>query len=268
MDGTRPPTIVRLWWLTALRGLVALALGLAVAQGPGAGHVASEEKPVMWVERLLRTVDRVQQRHSALGSRSVSSRRSATTRAASTPRCWPTHRRGAAQHHRARRTWHDLARDHGFGRVTGRVAGGEHAARGRDVQASDGSDRALDPARARRCDRRGRVDRAAGGRRAHRHSPGDTRERVVRGVRHGPRPAVVDAAHRPDPDLRRGDQCGPGPQAVAAQSPAAASHRAGQGGRHGLAEAEQLRPEQRVEVTFLPEQEEGDEPQAPDGRHG
>ena len=31
MDGTRLPTIARYWWLTALRGLVALTLGVAVA---------------------------------------------------------------------------------------------------------------------------------------------------------------------------------------------------------------------------------------------
>ena len=31
MDGTRLPTIARSWWLTALRGLVALTLALAIA---------------------------------------------------------------------------------------------------------------------------------------------------------------------------------------------------------------------------------------------
>jgi YihY family inner membrane protein len=35
-----------------------------------------------------------------------------------------------------------------------------------------------------------------------------------------------------------------------------------------LAETEQLRPEQHVEVTFLPERDDGDDLQAPDGHHG
>ena len=35
-----------------------------------------------------------------------------------------------------------------------------------------------------------------------------------------------------------------------------------------LAQTAQLRPEQRVEVTFLPERDDGDDPQAPDERHG